>query len=399
MYRNTYKKYNQNLIISNYYFFKILGLSPWSMNLSAVLQKNRHLKITLCKFSYIGSLYNIFLTIFVTTSGIYGFHHRSLVQGEHDALLTVSTVRLLEYLAILKLSILFLIYTLRQKQMISFINGINNVDYRLEKYGFNISGDNVIINMIFVINLFLCVVIVALELYILSFSEAIMQCSPLTLFCWLLVQYTIVLDVIDKRFKFINLCIAKLGSLKENSELPQRLFIAKLSFLHESVIFDVMNLKHAYNNLCEICRVVADFYGLIFLGIILHNGAVTIFILYFTLLRFFKTKDIVFIKMISHAVCVLWMLFQIVVFTTYVDKTINQSKKTANIINTLIRQNRMDDKVEKELLKFLRDLSFRKIKFTAHEIISLDRSILATLAGTVATYLIILIQFRVSTTP
>ncbi|XP_044577947.1 putative gustatory receptor 28a isoform X2 [Cotesia glomerata] len=59
----------------------------------------------------------------------------------------------------------------------------------------------------------------------------------------------------------------------------------------------------------------------------------------------------------------------------------------------------MDDKVEKELLKFLRDLSFRKIKFTAYEIISLDRSILANLAGTVATYLIILIQFRVSAPP
>lgn len=324
MYQNAYKKYNQNLIISKFYFFKILGLSPWSLNLSAVLPKNRHLKITLCKFSNIGSLYNIFLTIFVTTSGFYAFHHRSLIQGEHDALLTVSTVRLMEYFAILKSSVVFLIYTLRQKKMISMINGINNVDYRLEKYGWNISGDDVIINMIFVINLFLCVFIVALEWYILSFSEALMRCFPTTLFCWFLVQYTIIVDVINKRFKFINLCIAKLGSLKENSELPQRVFITKLSFLHESVIFNVINLKRAYNNLCEICRVVADFYGLMFLGIILHNGAVTIFILYFTLLRFFKSKDIVFIKLISHGVCVLWMMFQIVVFTTYVDKTINQ---------------------------------------------------------------------------
>ncbi|KAH0550715.1 hypothetical protein KQX54_020602 [Cotesia glomerata] len=372
MYYNAYRKYNQNLMISKFYFFKILGLSPWSLNLSAVLPKNRHFKITLCKFSYVGSLYNISLAILVTISGFYAFHRRSVIQGENDALLTVSTVRLMEYLAILKSSVLFLIYTLRQKKMISVINGINNVNYRLEKYGWNISRDYLIINMVFIINVFLSVVLVTLELCVLSFSEALMRCFPSILFCWFLVQYTIVLDVINKRFKYINLSITKLGSLKENSELPQRLFITKLSFLHESVICDVINLKHAYNNLCEICRVVADFYGLIILGVILHNGA---------------------------GVCVLWMMFQIVVFTTYVDKTIDQSKKTASIINALIRQNRMDDKVEKELLKFLRDLSFRKIKFTAYEIISLDRSILANLAGTVATYLIILIQFRVSAPP
>ncbi|CAD6237032.1 GSCOCT00014139001.2-RA-CDS, partial [Cotesia congregata] len=396
MYRNSYKKDNQNLMISKFYFFKVFGLSPWSLNLSAVLPKNRHFKITLCKFSFIGSLYNIFLAILITISGVYAFHRRSVIQGEHDALVTLSTVRLMEYLAILKSSVLFLVYTLRQKKMISVINGINNVDYRLEKYGWNISRDDVIINMIFIINLLLSVVLVSLELYLFSFSEALMRCFPTTLFCWFLVQYTIILDVINKRFKYINLSIAKLGSLKENSELSQRLFITKLSFLYESVIFDVMNLKHAYNNLYEICKVVADFYGLIILGVILHNGTVTIFILYFTLLRFFNSKDFIFIKFMSHGICVLWMMFQIVVFTTYVDKTIEQSKKTANIINALIRQNRMDDKVEKELLKFLRDLSFRKIKFTAYEIISLDRSILATLAGTVATYLIILIQFRVS---
>ncbi|XP_044577946.1 putative gustatory receptor 28a isoform X1 [Cotesia glomerata] len=399
MYYNAYRKYNQNLMISKFYFFKILGLSPWSLNLSAVLPKNRHFKITLCKFSYVGSLYNISLAILVTISGFYAFHRRSVIQGENDALLTVSTVRLMEYLAILKSSVLFLIYTLRQKKMISVINGINNVNYRLEKYGWNISRDYLIINMVFIINVFLSVVLVTLELCVLSFSEALMRCFPSILFCWFLVQYTIVLDVINKRFKYINLSITKLGSLKENSELPQRLFITKLSFLHESVICDVINLKHAYNNLCEICRVVADFYGLIILGVILHNGAVIILILYFTLLRFFSTEEIVFLKIISQGVCVLWMMFQIVVFTTYVDKTIDQSKKTASIINALIRQNRMDDKVEKELLKFLRDLSFRKIKFTAYEIISLDRSILANLAGTVATYLIILIQFRVSAPP
>lgn len=79
-----------------------------------------------------------------------------------------------------------------------------------------------------------------------------------------------------------------------------------------------------------------------------------------------------------------------------------QSKETANIINVLMDQCAMDEKVEKEVInlfissniimininlrrnfqfvKFLRHLLFRMVKFTACDIISLDRKLLATVS-------------------
>ncbi|XP_044597344.1 putative gustatory receptor 28b [Cotesia glomerata] len=91
---------------------------------------------------------------------------------------------------------------------------------------------------------------------------------------------------------------------------------------------------------------------------------------------------------------VVWMNIAIFVLTNYVTKTINESTETPVIINYLIDRCTVDEKVEKELDYFLYEISSQKVEFTAYGIIPLDRSLLATMIGTCATYLIICIQFR-----
>ncbi|XP_057318617.1 putative gustatory receptor 28b isoform X3 [Microplitis mediator] len=84
------------------------------------------------------------------------------------------------------------------------------------------------------------------------------------------------------------------------------------------------------------------------------------------------------------------------ILTTFVVRTIKQSQKTANIINRLMDRCTMDPKIKEQLAKFSSDLLHLKVGFTACDIVPLDRTLVAMISGTVATYLIIFIQFRTS---
>ncbi|XP_044577951.1 gustatory and pheromone receptor 32a-like [Cotesia glomerata] len=400
MYQSVYGSVHQrNLIYVKYIFFKILGLAPWKLNLVTKPSKNRTAKTIICKFSYLGLLYNVLLTTSVFLMTSYFCHQHNSVQAQVDSLVTPSTMMNLQYFAVILSSSVFLNYTCRQKDMIGILNEIIKIDKKLQKYAFNSAKNgNIIINLIFLGHLIICSTLICLQYFFLqSFWLAVLRCWPAFLYCWLIVQYTIMLDMMEKRFKFINLNIVKLGEIKVNSEGLEPVSATRISFLRESVLYDVVNIKDNYNKLCDICNDISDFYGLPFLKVMMYHGTSTILILYFMLVAYYESKEFHLLLFIKDVGFVLWMVFQIIILTTFVNKTIDKSEETPNIINTLMSRCVMHEKVEKELINFLRELSFRKVKFTAWGIISIDRSLLATIAGTTATYLIILIQFRAST--
>ncbi|XP_074110675.1 putative gustatory receptor 28a [Cotesia typhae] len=188
-----------------------------------------------------------------------------------------------------------------------------------------------------------------------------------------------------------------LGPAEIDLEKSRPLFFIKPSILHEPVLQDVIKIKDTYKELCEVCEDIACFYGESILVVILCIGGGVIVISYFILLSFFKQIEMFPVMFVNDTMFISWATLQLIVFTSYVSLILKESKRTPIIINSLMSQCVVHDKVEKELLNFLRELAFRKIKFTACEIIPIDRSFLATAAGTVATYLIILIQFRMST--
>ncbi|XP_053592834.1 putative gustatory receptor 28b [Microplitis demolitor] len=84
------------------------------------------------------------------------------------------------------------------------------------------------------------------------------------------------------------------------------------------------------------------------------------------------------------------------VMTSFITEIRKQIKKTARIINLLVDRFSADEKIRKKLEKFSNDLWHLTIDFTACDIIPLDRTLLAIITGTIATYLVIAVQFRVS---
>ncbi|XP_057334108.1 uncharacterized protein LOC130673184 isoform X2 [Microplitis mediator] len=370
MYYNKYDSvYHRNLTSLQRIIFKIIGLSPWTVEISKLSHKSRkvdNVQNNICYFSYAGSFYNILLIILGVLSILYSSFNNMLEIPERDILVTKNTLSNIKFFSVVEVLIVILIYIFRQNKIINILNQLRNVDNDLQKCAVFTSENNyIVVHFIFFGNFLIYCCYLAMDCYIYQFENILLQIvmlhSPIIIFSWIIVQYTILLDIIDKRFK---------------------------------IHYDVKNIKCAYVKLCEICGDIADFYGLPILIAITYIGGSSILISYFFMLLFSETIQIDYIVCLCQGMRLLWMALLILMLTTYVTKTINQSNETANIINVLMDRCAMDEKVEKEFVKFLRHLLFRMVKFTACDIISLDCRLLATIAGTVVTYIIILIQFR-----
>ncbi|XP_074110674.1 putative gustatory receptor 28a [Cotesia typhae] len=204
--------------------------------------------------------------------------------------------------------------------------------------------------------------------------------------------------MIDERFKLINSNIIKLCNKEVELIITKPSFIALPPHLHRSVLVDVISIRQAYNKLCNICNKTADFYGVPLLFTLIYNSILFMNALYIGIIAHIGMNEPLLIEEIIQGVIVVWFVTQFVILTSYVSKIINQSEETPIIINALMSRCTFDVKIERELLNFLHELSFRKVKFTSCDIISIDRSFLATITDKVVIYLIILIQFRIGIT-
>ncbi|CAD6237026.1 GSCOCT00014140001.2-RA-CDS [Cotesia congregata] len=389
MYQNLYSSIHyRNLVIAQHVFFKILGLSPWTVSFPEKLPKNRNGRIKFCKFSYLGSFYNILLIILAISLSVFTFYQRYTALPLADALVTHSRMITFQLLSLLVMSLIFIIYTVRQKRMIIVLNKIYNVDLILQKYTFikncnSSKNDSVIINLIFILHLIISVFFLSVGLFLPSYFETLLRVAPWILFCWVIEQYTILLDMVRKRLKFINSYIMKLGPAEVDLEKSRPMFFIKPSILYERILHEVINIKHTYKDLCEICEDIACFYGESVLVVIMFNGSGVIVLSYFILLSFYGQIELPLIMCFNESVFILWTVFQLIALTTYVSLILKEVSSTHSKKFCVVTSKNfvmVHEKVEKELVNFLRELTFRKIKFTACEIISIDRSFLASVS-------------------
>ncbi|XP_057318623.1 putative gustatory receptor 28b isoform X3 [Microplitis mediator] len=397
MYYNKYVSvYHHSLFFIQYIFFKIIGLSPWTISNFEIYQKNRKINNdqNICKFSYFGTFYNVLLIIMMTIITIYASYNERLMVKRIDSLLTKRTISSIETVAVLVALIYLSVYIFRQKLMIGVFNRLKIVDSKLQKCAAYSFTNDITLHIIFIVNLLICCSLMVYYFHRFSLVDTIIKCTPSVISTWLVIQYVMLLNMINKRFKSINYTIGKIIEVYKNENQPETVCISRTTLFRGSLIHDINNIKYAYIKLCEICEALGDFFGFSVLTVLIFVGAGSVFVAYFGILPYFEKQNpgIGLIETIPT----FWMNFSIFMLSTYVNKIIKQSTETPTIINLLMDGCTIDENVEKELVKFVRDLLYLKVGFTACDIISLDRTLIGTIVGTVATYLIILIQFRPS---
>ncbi|XP_074114291.1 putative gustatory receptor 28b [Cotesia typhae] len=101
--------------------------------------------------------------------------------------------------------------------------------------------------------------------------------------------------------------------------------------------------------------------------------------------------------MLRHVNQFSWMamtLFPTLMVAMVASQIEEQMKKTGNIVQKILQECSMSPEIRRELKIFSLELLHRDFQFTAYNIIPVDCTILRTIFGAVATYLIIFIQFQ-----
>ncbi|XP_046681741.1 putative gustatory receptor 28b [Homalodisca vitripennis] len=153
----------------------------------------------------------------------------------------------------------------------------------------------------------------------------------------------------------------------------------------------INSLMIAYHLLCDAVGQANDFYSDLLLGSIFHSFLRVTSCLYFLFIHL-VVKDIVgiiapFILALSST-CYLCMIVSLSCDVT------RAARDTTIVISKLITNPNLKPGLRKQLYSFFLQLSKKHLEFSAGGFFNVNRQMLTSMAATVATNLVILIQFQ-----
>ncbi|CAD6237037.1 GSCOCT00014135001.2-RA-CDS, partial [Cotesia congregata] len=360
-----------------HFIYKTVGVSPWILDTS----ENYQNKEVVSKFSCFGSLYNAFVITLIVLFKCYyvinGSTDNDRTDNDEDKKKD-DTVDILD--------------KSQSKSMVSVINRLIIIDRKLNQCT-KFEPNRISSYLIFLVNIAISCGTILMVASNSSVKIVISENIPTIISSWVIIQYTLLLIVVEERFKIINSIIYKMGDFASDSTRKPTLLLIDVSILRDSVCqnIDIM-MKNAYVELCDICDEITDFFGIPVLISIMYFSQVGIYILYDLMIPSLKKEPNEFAFYSTILIRIVWTVFLFLVLTSSVSRTTSESKKTGKIISLLTDRCPMNPKVKEQMTKFSNDLLHFDVKFSACGIVPLDRSLIGTITGTIATYLVIFIQ-------
>ncbi|XP_018060104.1 PREDICTED: putative gustatory receptor 28a [Atta colombica] len=250
--------------------------------------------------------------------------------------------------------------------------------------------------MIIVCILKICLLILLLFTEILAFHTGLVSwltdILPTFHVDWLLIQYFLLVTIIQTDFADVNRAIQSLIRINTLDFRLQSFYQMRRIVVNNSIVHQLLQLQDVHCHLCEISEDVSSFYslpvlfGIVFLFLTLvYNG-------YYLLLPLLMIDILEYETLSNTIVWIIFLIYPISLLTNRITRILIEMKKTGNIVHNLL--NCTIGKETKAELKFSLQLLHRKIQFTANGYFTLDNTFLYSLIGTVITYLVILVQFQ-----
>ncbi|KAG8034389.1 hypothetical protein G9C98_007465, partial [Cotesia typhae] len=345
------------LLFAEHIISKLIGLSPWTMDTAKIFRKNlfcNQLDTFTYKLSVIGSNYNILLAVFYVLCDVF------VINNNLNKQINVPTSTKFEFVSILCISVIPLIYVIRQKLLISVKNQIKDVDNELMSCaGYTLVKNNTNYWIFIINNVLIYCWIIFMLLFRSSWVLRVAPILPTVFGSVLIVQYAMTINMIEKRFKSINLTLLKLKSS-----------------MRRPILNDISSIKYAYIELCDMCEKTADFYGIPTLIVIILYSIRNIGNCYEMILVFLSESEMSK-TIFCSGIFAVQTCFLLTILTTSVTKLLKQSEKTTRIINQLLDRFTINQAITEKLSKFSNDLWHMKVEFTLCDIIPLNCSLLA----------------------
>ncbi|XP_044587766.1 putative gustatory receptor 28b [Cotesia glomerata] len=410
--------FNQwNSICSRYFMciqyicFKILGLAPWTLNMSKVLKKNQKARFcgrNICSYSCIGSCYNIILVIICFALNCDFLFKKTSTLLDFDS--QMSALVLTRYVLIFSALIISLnniVLTIYQKSLIKIINKFENMNKKLRLLnGYSHSYEpefDFTMYFLFIFNFFVLGISKEIQT-INNFQLIVMIINQIVvdfITSGVIMQHTIFLTMIIKRLEKINSALSKLLGAKiigNQAHALSTISTIQSSIFSDVILSDLNNIISAYIDLCEICENLQDIYGFPILISTVTLSIRNTFYMYLLFLHYFVGLSSMKYGIYDFVILLSWCIFLLIILTSSVTKAVNQSKKMVKLVDLLLIRYYADQQLKEKLTNLSSFLTIAKIDFTACEMIPLNRTLLAMTASTIASYIVIAIQFKINST-
>lgn len=329
---NWRKGVNRFFLLIQHFIYKIVGLSPWTLDTS----KNYQNQEVISKFSWIGSLYNGFVTSLITAFDYYyqmdGFIGEDPTDNDKDdtvddldepqSIFDTLTDKI-AFITVIGVCSILLLYIFRQKSMISVINRLNIIDKTLKQCT-KFEPSRISSYFIFLVNIAISCGIMLLVALNSSLRKVISEITPAIISSWVIVQYTLLLIVVEERFKIVNSIIYKMGDFGSDSTRKPTLLLVNVSILRDSICQNIDIIKNAYVELCDICDQITDFFGIPILVSIMYFSQGGIYILYDIITSSLKEKPS---KLVYYSIMLIYFVWTVVLFlilTSSVSRTTSE---------------------------------------------------------------------------
>lgn len=271
-----YLRYSYLIII------KIMGLAPFNIKIS-------NNKFPIFTKSYLGSLYNLILIIFVSTiniSAINTFYYDDtpILSKFHQSIQAIIT-----FYGNLVGIIIWIIYIFRQQTFVNITNKFFHLDNVLIKcQNYSRENDNQIF-FLFLGNIFYIILAFIFNSPYFQYKSSIIYSAPVFVSGWAMMQYSLLLSEIFERLKSLNETYLKLGNI--STKIPLHVIFVKKLPLKSSIICEIINLRYSYRVLCEICNQIEEFFAFPILISVIFFGLSTIHSIYTIILTFFNNSE------------------------------------------------------------------------------------------------------------
>jgi len=233
-----------------------------------------------------------------------------------------------------------------------------------------------------------------------------------TLIEWIfLIQFVNMVLLLKDRFSLLNAHLYILSGISENDNSMEGFYLSSLKractinvkeFKSQLTQKDVLTFNSTHDTLLDVMFLVKSTYEVQILFSLLSTFVGTTVWSYFGLcfLYGYSSRGMNGINASNIVACtMIWSILHIsklFFITVPCHLANNNMEHTSTVLRKILLAHHTDRATMSELERFAHHVALRKFKFTVFGFLSLDLSLLVSMTGAVATYLVILVQFEMA---
>jgi len=260
-------------------FFKLIGLATFVHRI--VIYKKRTYTF---QYSKLGIVYNVVLSSLMIASNYMSIPYRINDDYDEKTNLTVGIEVLQTVLGALVMCAILISYCIDQKFLVRIANQLIIIEYKIDRLYdlyYSLRRQRIFYTIIIVCILKICLLILLLCTEILGIQTGpvswLSDVLPTFYVGWLLIQYFLLVTVIQTDFANVNRAIQSLINTPDFR--LQSLYQTRRIVVNNSAVRQLLQLRDVHCHLCEMSNDVSSFYslpvlfGIIFLFLtLIYNG-------------------------------------------------------------------------------------------------------------------------------